>query len=91
MIFIYDIIKDERNKEKDKISFEEAQRIWNDPNLIVLPAKRRGEKRKLAIGRYYAITLSVIFTEREKAIRIISARRATTKEVKYYDQHKDKK
>lgn len=91
MIFIYDIIKDERNKEKRKISFEEAQRIWNDPNFIVLPAKRRGEKRKLAIGRYYAIILSVIFTEREKAIRIISARRATAKEVRYYDQHKDKK
>ena len=91
MIFIYDIIKDEHNKEKHKISFEEAQRIWNDPNLIVLPAKRRGEKRKLAIGRYYTITLSVIFTEREKAIRIMSTRRATAKEVKYYDQHKDKK
>ena len=91
MIFIYDIIKDEGNKEKHKISFEEAQRIWEDPDLIVLPAKRRGERRKLAIGRYHTMILSVIFTERKMAIRIISARRATAKEVKYYDQHKDKK
>lgn len=91
MIFEYDKVKNELNKEKHKISFEEAQKIWDDPNLIVLPAKKRGEKRKLAIGRYCAMLFSVVYTEREIVIRIISARRATAKEVRYYDQRKDER
>lgn len=90
MLFEYDTFKNESNIEKHKISFEEAQKIWNDPNLVILPARKKGEKRKLAIGRYCAMLFSVVHTERGTVIRIISARRATPKEVRYYDQRKEK-
>lgn len=34
MLFEYDEHKDELNIEKHKVSFEEAQEIWDDPDLI---------------------------------------------------------
>ena len=88
MIFEYDPAKNESNVEKHKVSFEEAAEIWNDPDLLVLSAKRRGEKRMLAIGRDYSILLSVIHTVRGSAIRIISARRSTPKEVWLYEHNR---
>ena len=88
MIFEYDQKKNESNIEKHKVSFEEAAEIWEDPDLLVLPAKRRGEKRKLAIGKSYTVMFSVVQTKRGDAIRIISARRSTPKEVQCYEQNR---
>ena len=86
MIFVFDKKKNESNIEKHKVSFEEAQAIWEDPDLLVVPARKRGEKRQLAIGRAYAVVFSVVHTKRGETIRIISARRSTKKEVKIYEQ-----
>ena len=88
MVFEFDQRKNKLNIEKHKVSFEEAAEIWNDPDLVVLPAKKRGEKRKLAIGKSYAVMFSVVHTERGDAIRIISARRSTPKEVQRYEQRR---
>ena len=88
MVFEYDPLKNESNIAKHKVSFEEAAKIWNDPDLLVLPAKKRGEKRKLAIGKAYAVVFSVVHTKRGEAVRIISARRATRKEAQLYEREK---
>lgn len=88
MIFEFDPQKNESNIEKHKVSFEEAAGIWNDPDLLVVPARKRGEKRQLAIGKAYAVMFSVVHTQRGEAIRIISARRSTKKEAKRYEQGK---
>lgn len=88
MIFMYDPYKEEKNIEKHKIGFKEAEMVWCDPNLIVLNAKRRGERRFLAIGRAYSVLLSVVHTRRGDAIRIISARRSTEKERRLYESHR---
>ena len=88
MIFEYDIVKSNMNVEKHKVSFEEVQEIWNDPDLVVLPARKRGEKRMMAIGKAYSVCFSVVHTIRGEAIRIISARRSTAKEAKLYEQSK---
>ena len=45
MIFVFDKKKNESNIEKHKVSFEEAQAIWEDPDLLVVPARKRGESR----------------------------------------------
>ena len=86
MIFEFDEKKNESNIQKHKVSFEEVQAIWEDPDLLVVPARKRGEKRQLAIGRAYAVAFSVVHTKRGEAIRIISARRSTAKEVERYEQ-----
>lgn len=88
MIFEYDKAKNEANIEKHKVSFEEVQDIWDDPNLVVFHARKRGEKRMMAIGRAYSIVFTVIHTKKGQAIRIISARRSTEKEVRLYEQAK---
>lgn len=73
---------------KHKVSFEEAIEIWDDPDLMVVHAKRKGEKRLMAIGRTYAMLLSVVHTEGgEETIRVISARRATEREKKSHERN----
>ena len=89
MYFEFDERKNEANQEKHHVSFEEAAEIWRDPNLLILPAKRRGEKRLMAIGKTLSVLYSVIHTKRGDAIRIISARRSTERERSLYEQHKD--
>lgn len=88
MLFEYDRWKNEANIAKHGISFEEAQEVWDDTDLIVLHARKRGEKRMLAIGRICTMLCSVIYTKRGDAIRIISACKASSKEVKLYEQNK---
>ena len=88
MRFEWDPAKNEANQRKHKVSFEEAAEIWDDPNLMVVHAKKKGEKRLMAIGRTYTMLLSVIHTERnEETIRIISARRVTEKERESYERN----
>lgn len=88
MLFEYDPKKNEANQAKHHVSFEEAIEIWNDPDLLVLHAKRRGEKRMLAIGKTFSVLYSVIHTRRGDAIRVIPARRATEGERRTYERHK---
>lgn len=91
MIFEFDKRKNESNIEKHKVSFEEAQAVWDDPDLLVLSAKKRGEKRQLAIGVAYAMMFSVVHTRRGEVVRIISARRATRKERDLYERGKNRR
>lgn len=89
MRFEWDPAKNASNIEKRKVSFEEASEVWEDPDLMVVHAKKKGEKCLMAIGWTYALLLSVVHTERgEDTIRIISARRATERERKSYERNK---
>lgn len=88
MRFERDPEKSEGNMQKHKVSFEEAIEIWDDPDLMVVHAKKKGEKRLMAIGRTYAMLLSVVHTEGgEETIRVISARRATEREKKSHERN----
>ena len=48
--FEFDTAKSESNQSKHKIDFVEAQRLWNDPMLLEIPAKTDDELRHLVIG-----------------------------------------
>ena len=88
MRFERDSAKSEGNMRKRKVSFEESIEIWDDPDFMVVHAKRKGEKRLMAIGRTYTMLLSVVHTEgREETIRVISARRATERERKSHKRN----
>ena len=91
MLFEFDQKKNESNIKNNDVSFEEARAIWEDPDLLVLPAKKKGEKRQLAIGKDYAVVFSAIPSKRGAAIWITSARRATAKEVELYEQSKNRR
>jgi len=49
--FEFDPEKSASNKEKHGIDFVEAQALWNDPDLVEIPARVVDEPRFLVIGR----------------------------------------
>ncbi len=85
MNFEFDPKKSESNKLKHGIDFVESQALWDDPDLIEIPAKTVDEPRYMVIGRIGDKCWSGIITFRDENIRIISVRRARTEEVEIYE------
>lgn len=86
--FEWDENKNIKNKEKHKISFETAAHVFDDPFYIEMYDFEHSidEDRYIAIGKVGDV-LFVVFTEKSDAIRLISARLATSAERSlYYDQ-----
>ena len=80
--------KDQLNQKKHQISFEEAADIFRYPTYEVTDDRvDYGEARYIAIGSNSKLTIiTVVYTEREGKIRLISARRANKQERRlYYD------
>ena len=83
----YDPQKAESNLKKHGISFDEAITTLYDPLALVQEdTESINEKRWVLIGfSSQANLITVIYTLRdEEIIRLISARKATRKEAKYY-------
>jgi hypothetical protein len=80
-----------RNEKKHGITFSEATTVFGDPLELTIsdPDHSSGEYRFLSIGRSNSGNLLVVsYTERcQNQIRIISARKATGHEQKYYEQN----
>ncbi len=85
MDFEYDTEKSASNLKKHSITFEEAKFLWNDPDLLEIPAKNIDEPRALVIGRIQGKHWSAIVTYRVPNIRIISVRRSREKEIELYE------
>lgn len=76
--FEWDEEKNKANQRKHRISFEEAAEIFCYPMYELVDTRfDYGEERFIAIGRNnQMLILTVVYTERETRIRIISTRRA---------------
>lgn len=85
MEFEFDQRKSLLNKEKHGIDFIEAQRLWEDGDLLVIPARTEDERRSLAIGRIDGRYWSAVITFRRGRIRIISVRRSRKEEQTLYE------
>ena len=85
--FEWDQTKAESNARRHRIAFDDAIRIFLDPDRIVIDVTREadGETRSKAIGRIGTRLFSVVFTMRSGVCRIISARRANSMEQRHYD------
>lgn len=83
--FEFDEDKSRRNLEKRGIDFVDAQALWQDPDLVEVPARTEDEPRFLAVGRIQGRHWSAVFTPRSGRIRIISVRRARPEEVVLYE------
>ncbi len=87
--FEWDDAKAERNIAKHGVSFEEAATAFGDPLSLTIddPVHSRGEERFVAVGRSAEHrTLVIVHTERGESIRVISAREATRREIRDYEQ-----
>ncbi|MCH8533408.1 MAG: BrnT family toxin [Saccharospirillum sp.] len=83
--FEYDPSKSLANLENHGIDFDDAQELWQDPNMVEIDAKPMDESRKLVIGAINEKVWSAVITYRKGAIRIISVRRARKTEVALYE------
>ncbi len=90
MQFEYDPEKSMSNSQKHGIDFIQAQALWLDSNLFILPSRFLNESRYLAIGRIGVRYFTGIFTEREDKIRLISVRHSRKEEIKLYEQNEQK-
>jgi uncharacterized protein len=89
MEFEVDPTKASRNLKKHKVSFEEAASVFGDPIAYVFadPDHSIGEDRWLMFGTsQIGRLLAVIYTYRGRRYRIISARIATKRERKIYEE-----
>ncbi len=85
MEFEFDKRKSESNKKKHGIDFTEAQALWDDPDLLEIPARTTDEARFLVVGCIEGAHWSGVITWREGRIRIISVRRSRKEEVTLYE------
>ncbi|PSF38178.1 hypothetical protein C7H19_06815 [Aphanothece hegewaldii CCALA 016] len=89
MRFDWDNIKDESNFLKHGIRFVDAVTVFADPFLLFTEDFKHSqyEEREWAIGEMEnGSIVVVVFTIRDEIIRIISARKATKKERKQYEE-----
>lgn len=84
-------IRSKINRERHGISFEEASELFksgNDYLEIYDEGHSDDEERFIGIGPIRAGIVVIIYTERsDDVIRLISARRATKKEVDLFHQY----
>lgn len=88
--FEWDEKKAHINRRKHGITFEEASTAFADDLSITIddPLHSDDEDRLILIGQSrQSKTLVVIHVERTNAIRIISARKATKHEQKFYEEY----
>ncbi len=85
MGFEFDPQKSDRNLANHGIDFVEAQQLWNDSNLLEIPARTEDEPRFIVIGQINAKHWSAVITYRGDDIRIISVRRSREEEVIWYE------
>ena len=87
--FEWDPEKAQSNLRKHQVGFEEAGTVFDDPQFITLLDEEHSndEERYISIGlSKKGRLLMVAHTDRTDAIRIISARKATRNEEKFYQE-----
>lgn len=90
MKFVWDTTKSIANLQKHRVSFEEAETVFNDPLAVTVNDQRHSEAelREIIIGHSdFDRLLFISFTERSEDIRLISAREATRQERKKYEDN----
>ena len=89
--FEWDKDKAASNLKKHKVSFDEASTVFDDPLAYIFDDEDHSEEehREIIIGHSILRRLLLVcFTERiENLIRIFSARKATRKERKDYEEN----
>lgn len=85
ILFEWDNRKSRENKQKHKVSFEEAQTVFLDENAIRYfdPDHSDNEDRFIMLGMSFTLRVLIVchcYREDDSVIRIISARKADKRE-----------
>ena len=89
--FTWDENKNEINKRKHGLSFEEAKEVFGDENAILFddPDHSIEEDRFLIIGAIKSTKICIVshcYRDDDEVIRLISAREATKNERRIYQE-----
>ena len=84
--FEWDDAKALRNQAKHNVEFSYATNVFLDPNRADIDVSRMQDRemRRKAIGLIEGQLLTVVYTIRAGSIRIISARRSNSLEIRAY-------
>ena len=88
-VFEWDPKKAQSNARKHGVMFDEASTVFGDPLALLMPDPDHslGEERYLVLGMSNRQKLLVVaFAERPPRTRLISARHATRKERRKYEE-----
>ncbi|HEY0282174.1 MAG TPA: BrnT family toxin [Rhizomicrobium sp.] len=84
----FDPVKSAKNERERGLPFAEATPLFDGPRLEWEDRRKDyGEVRFNTLGEIEGRVFFVTFTRREEAVRIISFRKANTKETRLYRQH----
>ena len=87
MDYQWDVNKSEANLKKHRVDFADAVTVFSDDFALTIPDDYPDEERFVTIGMdALGRILVVIYTWRGDSIRIISARKATNRERKQYEE-----
>jgi uncharacterized protein len=89
-MFEWDESKNRRNLAKHGIAFEDVLSVFGNREALALEDKRRdyGEPRYVVLCPLQDVLVHVTYTLRGGNIRLISARRASRREKRDYEQRK---
>ena len=89
--FVWDARKAKSNSLKHQVTFAEAESVFYDENAIEFPDPdhSEAEERFIILGLSAGLRVLVVcycYRLNESTIRIISARKATKKEARFYGE-----
>ena len=86
MRFEWDYLKAASNLQKHNVDFADAVTVLDDDRAITIREETSAEERFITLGMdALGRLLVVVYTWRQDRIRIISARKATTRERHRYE------
>ena len=84
-MFAWDENKRQENLRKHGVDFADVEFIFADYTVTTEDDREAyGEQRLVSLGLLHGIVVSVVFTERNGKVRIISIRKATNHEKRFY-------
>jgi hypothetical protein len=90
MNYEWDPNKAKSNYKKHGVRFADAVGVFEDEHAISIQDEHEHEDRYITIGRdFLSRILVVVYTFRDIVIRIISARKATARERKMYEEQNE--
>ena len=90
ILFQWDDGNNEKNWKKHKVSQKECIEVFhNDPIALNDRTHSQDEERFIAIGKVKMRYIFIIYTIRNKLIRVISARDQNKKERIFYNQKRE--
>ena len=92
MSYEWDPKKAKSNYKKHRVKFADTVGVFEDENAITIADDHEKEDRFITIGMdFLSRILVVVYTFRDIVIRIISARKATARERKMYEDQDEER